>query len=84
MKIKMRTTAAGPGVQLLAGKTYEVGSHPGLTLEFAEALLDAGNAAPAPETTAKPDEGETSQAAPDEAEAPKRRRKRASKKVSGK
>ena len=81
MLIKMRTQATGPKVNLASGKVYEVGHH--LTAEFAKNLMDGGYAEEVqPETTATGDEGETAQAPPDK-KTRTRKRRGASKKVSG-
>ena len=59
MKIKMITQASGPTCSLKAGEVYEVGVAPGLTAEFATALLDGGYARPHEEKAVPTDVGET-------------------------
>jgi len=59
MKIKMITMASGPTCNLKDGKVYEVGVTPGLTPEFAEALLAGKYATPHVEEAVQPVEGET-------------------------
>ena len=59
MKIKMITQASGPTCSLKAGEVYEVGVAPGLTPEFATALLDGKYAKPHAEEAVAPEEGET-------------------------
>ncbi len=59
MKIKMITMASGPTCSLKAGGVYEVGVAPGLTPEFAKALLDGRYAKPHVEEAVQPEEGET-------------------------
>lgn len=59
MKIKMITMAAGPTCKLEDGKVYEVGVTPGLTPEFAKALLDGKYAKPHVEEAVQASGGET-------------------------
>jgi len=44
MKITMNTTAQGPGVNYLAGVTYEVGGDGGVPPATAKAFIDGGYA----------------------------------------
>lgn len=59
MKIKMITQASGPTCSLKSGEAYEVGVAPGLTPEFAKALLDGGYAKPYEEKAVQAGDGET-------------------------
>lgn len=86
MKIKMITQASGPTCSLKSGGVYEVGVAPGLTTEFAKALLDGGYAKAHVEEAVQPEEGETAVEETEKKTEKKTKRKatkKAAKKVSG-